>query len=134
MSAPVLDSLKALDTKLQETKSQELNTQDNKSKDDNPEKKNASDSESVDRFDRENLLCAISGYTFWDSLNQNTNTQNNNKILSVLWPFFYCPGAIESFPCSQLTNILCSTVFQYSHDGVILLLITSYNWNLIQFI
>lgn len=74
MSAPVLDNLKAPDTKLQETKSQELNTQDNKSKGDNPEKKNTSDLESVDRFDRENLLCAISGYTFWDSLNQNTNT------------------------------------------------------------
>lgn len=51
MSAPILDSLKAMDTKLQETKSQDCNAQ-NRSKDDSPEKKKASDLESVDRFDR----------------------------------------------------------------------------------
>lgn len=51
MSAPVLDIVKAMDTKLQDTKPQDLKEQDSRSKDDNAEKKNASDSESVDRFD-----------------------------------------------------------------------------------
>lgn len=51
MSAPILDLIKAADTRLQEGKPQDLKAQDSKSKDDNPEKKNASDSESVDRFD-----------------------------------------------------------------------------------
>lgn len=50
MSAPILDSLKAMDTKLQETKSQVCNAQ-SRPKDDSPEKKKASDLESVDRFD-----------------------------------------------------------------------------------
>ena len=67
MSAPVLDNLKAMDTKLQETKPQDLKAQDSKSKDDNAEKTNASDSESVDRFDTQNLTGAFSGCNIWDS-------------------------------------------------------------------
>lgn len=58
MSTPILDSLKAMDTKLQETKSQDGNAH-SKSKDDNPEKKKASDLKSVDRFDREKLFCGL---------------------------------------------------------------------------
>lgn len=57
MSAPILDSLKAMDTNLQETKSQDPNA--HRSKDDSPEKKKASVLESVDRFDikkKKNLL------------------------------------------------------------------------------
>lgn len=55
MSAPILDSLKAMDTKLQETKSQVCNAQ-SRPTDDSPEKKKASDLESVDRFDWKNPL------------------------------------------------------------------------------
>lgn len=93
MSAPVLDSLKAVDTRLQETKSQDRNAH-SKSKDDNPEKKKAPDLESVDRFDRENLFCGFNGYNLWDSFNQRTNTLNNTTmkfgrfILFVLHLFF----------------------------------------------
>lgn len=75
MSAPILDSLKAMDTKLQETKSQDGKAH-SKSKDDNPEKKRASDLESVDRFDREKLSCGFSGFNPWDTLYQITNTSN----------------------------------------------------------
>ncbi|XP_037603973.1 acetyl-CoA carboxylase 1 isoform X5 [Sebastes umbrosus] len=50
MSAPILDFIKAADTRLQEKKPRDLKAQDSKSKDDNPEKKNASDSESDDRM------------------------------------------------------------------------------------
>lgn len=67
MSAPILDIVKATDTRLQETKRQDLNTQDSKSEDDSAEKKNAPDSESVDRFDTQNLLCAFNGCNHWDS-------------------------------------------------------------------
>lgn len=58
MSAPILDTLKAMDTRLQETKSQHGNAH-SKSKDANPAKKKASDLESVDRFDREKLFCGL---------------------------------------------------------------------------
>lgn len=51
MSAPILDSLKAMDTKLQETKSQDGNAHI-RSKDDSPTKKKASDLESVERLER----------------------------------------------------------------------------------
>lgn len=51
MSAPILDSLKAMDTKLQETKSQDGNAHV-RSKDDSPKKKKASDLESVERLER----------------------------------------------------------------------------------
>lgn len=57
MSAPILDIVKAADTKLEETKAQDLNAQQSKAKDDNAEKTNAPNSESVDRFDTQNLLC-----------------------------------------------------------------------------
>ncbi len=67
MSAPILDYVKAMDTKLQQTKPQDLKAPDSKSKDDNAEKKNASDSESVDRFGTQNLSSAFSGCNFWDS-------------------------------------------------------------------
>lgn len=50
MSAPILDIVKAADTKLVETKAQDRNAH-SKAKDDNAEKTNAPDSESVDRFD-----------------------------------------------------------------------------------
>lgn len=78
MSAPFLDNIKAMDTKLQETKPKDLKAQDNKSKDDNAEKKNASDLESVDRFDTQNLLSALLGVTS-GTVNSNpwTNTQQN---------------------------------------------------------
>lgn len=56
MSAPILDIVKATDTKFQETKPQDLNAQASKSQDDNAEKKNGSDSETVDRFDTQNLF------------------------------------------------------------------------------
>lgn len=61
MSAPILDSLKSVDNILQETKSQDGNAH-SKTKDDNPEKKKASDLESVDRFDRENLFYGFNGF------------------------------------------------------------------------
>lgn len=73
MSAPILDNVKATNTKLQQSKPQDLKTQDSKSKDDNAEKENASDSGSVDRFDTQNLLSAISGCNFWDSFLQSKN-------------------------------------------------------------
>lgn len=66
MSAPLLDIVKAADTKLQETKPQDLKARDSKSKDDNAEKENASNLES-DRFDTQNLLSAFSGCNLWDS-------------------------------------------------------------------
>lgn len=65
MSAPFLDNIKAMDTKLQQTKSKDLKAQDNKSKDDSDEKKNDSDLESVDRFDTQNLLSAFISPIFW---------------------------------------------------------------------
>lgn len=90
MSAPILDSLKAMDTKLQETKSQDGNAH-SKSKDDNPEKKKASDLESVDRFDGEKLFCGFSGFNPWDTFNQRTNTQQyDNKGLEM----YLCFGFI----------------------------------------
>lgn len=61
MSAPILDIINAADTRLQETRPQDLKAQDSKSKDDSAEKKNASDTETVDRFDTQNLLSAFSG-------------------------------------------------------------------------
>ncbi len=68
MSAPILDSIRATDTKFQETKPQDLKGQHSKSKDDNAEKKNTSDLESVDRFDTQTLSDAFSGCNLWDSL------------------------------------------------------------------
>lgn len=59
MSAPILDIVKAVDIKLQETKPQDLNAKDSTSKDANAEKKSAPDSESVNRFERQNLLCVL---------------------------------------------------------------------------
>ena len=57
MSAPILDIVKAMDSRLLETIPQDLNEQDSKTKDgDNAEKKNAPDSDSVDRFDTRSLL------------------------------------------------------------------------------
>lgn len=40
-----------MDTKLEETKPQDLKAPENESQDDNAEKKNASDLDTVDRFD-----------------------------------------------------------------------------------
>lgn len=68
MSAPILDSLKAMDTKLQETKSQDRNAH-SRSKDDSPEKKKASDLESVDRLERKKTSCGFNGSNLWDSFN-----------------------------------------------------------------
>lgn len=76
MSAPILDSLKLMDTKLQETKSEDHNAH-NRSKDDSPQKKKASDLESVDRFDRKKPLVDLMGCNLWGSFNQGTNTLNN---------------------------------------------------------
>lgn len=71
MSAPILDFIKAADTRLQEKKPRDLKAQDSKSKDDNPEKKNASDSESDDRFDTQKTSWVLSaGGNFWDGFLQ----------------------------------------------------------------
>lgn len=67
MSTPILDIVKATDTKLQATKTQDLKAQDSKPKDDSAEKKNASDSDSVDRFGTQNLSSVLIGCNFWDS-------------------------------------------------------------------
>lgn len=66
LSAPFLDSIKAMDTIIQQTKPKDLKAQDNNSKDDSAEKENASDSESVDRFDTQNLFGAFITCIFWD--------------------------------------------------------------------
>lgn len=74
-----------MDTKLQNTKSQDCNAR-GRSKDDSPEKKKASDLESVDRFDRTNLL-GFNGYNLWDSFNQGTNTRNKMAMRCFLMLF-----------------------------------------------
>lgn len=68
MSAPFPDNKRAKDSKLGETELHKLKTPDSESKDDNAEKKNASDLESVDRFDTLNLLSVYYGWSFWDVL------------------------------------------------------------------
>lgn len=81
MSAPILDSTKALETKLQENKSQPLKPQGSKPKDDGAVKKNVSESGNLDRFDTQN----ISGVSFGRaSCNQKTNTQQNQFFFSIL--------------------------------------------------
>lgn len=85
MSAPILDSLKAMDTKLQETKSQDGNAHI-RSKDDSPKKKKASDLESVERLERKKTSCGFSGSNLWDSFNQGTNTLND---MAKCWRIIY---------------------------------------------
>lgn len=81
MSAPILDSTKTLETKLQENKSQPLKPQGSKPKDDGAVKKNVSESGNLDRFDTQN----ISGVSFGRaSCNQKTNTQQNQFFFSIL--------------------------------------------------
>lgn len=65
MSAPFLDNIKAMDTKLHQSKPKDLKAQANKSKDDSDGKKNDSDLESVDRFDTQNFLSAFISSIFW---------------------------------------------------------------------
>ena len=55
-SAPIVDIVKAMETKLEETKPQDLKAQDSKSKDDDAEGNKASESETVERFDTQNLF------------------------------------------------------------------------------
>lgn len=54
MSVPLMESLIAVDSILQETKSVERNGQSSESKDENGEKKSQPDSEAEDRFDARN--------------------------------------------------------------------------------
>lgn len=95
MSAPILDTLKAMDTRLQETKSQHGNAH-SKSKDANPEKKKASDLESVDRFDREKLFCGLIPGTL--SIKELTlREQYDNK-------------GLEMYLCFVFVLVLCNSL------------------------
>lgn len=76
MSAPVLDSVKAVENKLEETKTQDLNAQDSKSKDDNAEKNDAPNLESTDRFEPYNVLSTLIGVVYGTTrYNRRTNTK-----------------------------------------------------------
>lgn len=110
MSAPILDSLKAMDTKLQATKSQDGNAH-SKSKDDNPEKTKASDLESVDRFDREKLFSGFDGFNPWDNFNQRTNTKQ------------YDNNGLEMYLCFGFILVLQNSLFPFcclcvTHDVI----------------
>lgn len=73
MSPSVLEHVKATDTKLKGTKPQDPKAAASESQEDNAEKKNASDLESVDRFDTQNLLSAHTRCNFWDAFLESTD-------------------------------------------------------------
>lgn len=100
MSAPILDIVKATDTK---TKPQDLKAQDSKSKDDNAEKKNVSESETEDRFDSKPLKCFQNRCIFWDGLLQSQGL-TTNKTQSVCESFKGSFPGIFTFHCSCERN------------------------------